>query len=551
MNQWEHPLTSAVSKKGDDSNFESSSSFATKPQFLPLSIARMLWKQRAVILLFWLVVTALTAAYVFRLPNVYEGEAVLLVDSQKIPEKFVASTVEVTLEDSLNAISEQVLSTRLLEKIVDKYHLYQGLASTKTKPEMVDKLRHDLTIGVERGLSLGRPGAFRISYDAPNPVTAAGVVNDVCNLFVTQNSKTREKRAEGTSEFIESQLQQAKKALDQQESQLSQYKLKWSGELPQQEAALMGALSRLQAELQGNQDAVARAQQNKLVLDNTLKFSESSLATIEQALKSPSARNSTGLGIVIPQSASDRLRAKLQELSQRYTDDHPEVRQVRIELAQALADEAKNGPTAAPDKTTAGTPANDPSLAQLRAEADRQRERVSSTKTQLQVVDQEIKARNLEREQIRQAIVDYQNRVEKLPIREQQLAALTRDYETEKVNYNSLLEKKHSAEMASEMEHSQQSERFTIAEPARVPVAPIKPKRPLLFGMGSIAGLALGLVLALAIELKKDVFLGEWEVPKELAVLGRVSLSERPASRWAAIGLLTFTLANHIWRNLV
>jgi uncharacterized protein involved in exopolysaccharide biosynthesis len=327
--------------------------------------------------------------------------------------------------------------------------------------------------------------------------------------------------------------------------------LKWSGELPQQEAALMGALSRLQAELQGNQDAVARAQQNKLVLDNTLKFSESSLATIEQALKSPSARNSTGLGIVIPQSASDRLRAKLQELSQRYTDDHPEVRQVRIELAQALADEAKNGPTAAPDKTTAGTPANDPSLAQLRAEADRQRERVSSTKTQLQVVDQEIKARNLEREQIRQAIVDYQNRVEKLPIREQQLAALTRDYETEKVNYNSLLEKKHSAEMASEMEHSQQSERFTIAEPARVPVAPIKPKRPLLFGMGSIAGLALGLVLALAIELKKDVFLGEWEVPKELAVLGRVSLSERPASRWAAIGLLTFTLANHIWRNLV
>ncbi len=544
-------MTSAVSKKGDDSNFESSSSFATKPQFLPLSIARMLWKQRAVILLFWLVVTALTAAYVFRLPNVYEGEAVLLVDSQKIPEKFVASTVEVTLEDSLNAISEQVLSTRLLEKIVDKYHLYQGLASTKTKPEMVDKLRHDLTIGVERGLSLGRPGAFRISYDAPNPVTAAGVVNDVCNLFVTQNSKTREKRAEGTSEFIESQLQQAKKALDQQESQLSQYKLKWSGELPQQEAALMGALSRLQAELQGNQDAVARAQQNKLVLDNTLKFSESSLATIEQALKSPSARNSTGLGIVIPQSASDRLRAKLQELSQRYTDDHPEVRQVRIELAQALADEAKNGPTAAPDKTTAGTPANDPSLAQLRAEADRQRERVSSTKTQLQVVDQEIKARNLEREQIRQAIVDYQNRVEKLPIREQQLAALTRDYETEKVNYNSLLEKKHSAEMASEMEHSQQSERFTIAEPARVPVAPIKPKRPLLFGMGSIAGLALGLVLALAIELKKDVFLGEWEVPKELAVLGRVSLSERPASRWAAIGLLTFTLANHIWRNLV
>ena len=547
-------MTNGFSKKVDDVNFESSSSFATKPQFLPLSIARMLWKQRGLILAVWLAVSVLAAAVVFRLPNVYEGEAVLLVDSQKIPEKFVSSTVQVSLEDSLNAISEQVLSSGLLEKIVDKYHLYPGLASTKTRAELVDKLRRDLSIGVERGLSLGRPGAFRISYDAPNPVTAAGVVNDVCNLFVTQNSKTRERRAEGTSEFIETQLQQAKKSLDEQEAQLSQYKLKWAGELPQQETALMGALARLQADLQGNQDAVARAQQNKLVLENTLKFSESSLATLERALSAPPSRNSAAaLGIVVPQSNSERLRAKLEDLRQRYTDDHPEVRQVRSELAQALADEAKTGPVTSTDKTAVAAPVADPSMVQLRAEADRQRERVSSTRTQLQVVDQEIKARNLEREQIRTQIVDYQNRVEKLPIREQQMAALTRDYETEKANYKSLLEKKNSAEMASEMEHSQQSERFTIADPARVPTAPIKPKRPLLFGMGSLGGLALGLILGLALELKKDVFLGEWEVPGNLAVLGRISLSERAESRWAGllIALLACLPANHIWGSLV
>jgi uncharacterized protein involved in exopolysaccharide biosynthesis len=310
---------------------------------------------------------------------------------------------------------------------------------------------------------------------------------------------------------------------------LSQYKLKWAGELPQQEAALMGALARLQADLQGNQDGVARAQQNKLVLENTLRFSESSLSTIERALSAPASHASAAaLGIAVPQSPSERLRAKLQDLTQRYTDDHPEVRQTRIELAQALADEAKSSastPAAGADKTTP-LPA-DPATAQLRAEAERQRERVSSTRTQLQVIEQEIKARNVEREQIRQQIVDYQTRVEKLPIREQQMAALTRDYETSKANYKSLLEKKQSAEMASEMEHSQQSERFTIADPAQVPAAPIKPKRPLLFGMSSLGGLALGLVLGLAIELRKNVFLGEWELPPHLTVLGRVSLSEK------------------------
>ena len=547
-------MTNGSSRKKEAVNVSTAGEFATKPQFLPLSIARMLWKQRALVLLVWLVVSGLAAIVVLRLPNVYEGEAVLLVDSQKIPEKFVTSTVQVSLEDSLNAISEQVLSSGLLVKIVEKYHLYPGLASTKTRAELVDKLRHDLSIGVERGLSLGRPGAFRISYDAPNPVTAAGVVNDVCNLFVTQNSKTRERRAEGTSEFIEAQLIQAKKSLDEQEAQLSQYKLKWAGELPQQETALMGALTRLQADLQGNQDSVARAQQNKLVLENTLKFSESSLSTIERTLSVPPVRVSGGtLNLAVPQSASERLQAKLQELTQRYTDDHPEVRQTRIELAQALADEAKAVRAPVVDKTIAPVLANDPVTAQLRAELDRQRERVSSTKTQLQVVEQEIKARNLEREQIRQQIVDYQNRVEKLPIREQQMAALTRDYETERSNYKSLLEKKNSADMASEMEHSQQSERFTIADPARVPTVPIRPKRPLSFGMGSLGGLALGLILGLAIELKKDVFLGEWEVPQHLAVLGRVSLSERTNTRWGGllILLLACLQAHHIWGNLV
>ncbi len=519
---------------------------------MPLSIVRMLWKQRFLVLLLWLLITGVVAVWVMGLPNVYEAEAVILVDSQKIPENFVPSTVQVTLQDSLNAISEQVLSSGLLEKILNKYHLYSNLSSTKTKAELVDKLRHDLNIGLERGLSLGRSSAFRISYDAPNPVTAAGVVTDVCNLFVTQNSKTREQRAEGTSEFIEDQLVQAKKSLDEQEAQLSQYKLKWAGELPQQESALMGALARLQAELQGNQDAVSRAQQNRLVLENTLRFSESSLNTIERALATPSARSSAALGIAVPQSPSERLRTRLQELRQHYTDDHPEVRQVRMELAQAEADEAKAG-TAAASADPGSVPVADPTTAGLRAEADRQRERVSSTKTQLQVIEQEIKARNLEREQIRQQIIDYQNRVEKLPIREQQMAALTRDYETSKGNYKSLLEKKNSAEMASKMEHSQQSERFTIADPAHVPTAPIKPKRPMLFGMGSLLGLAFGLVLGLAIELKKNVFLGEWELPSNLQVLGRVSLSDRPEARNA--GLLALMLAIlpalHIWGTLV
>jgi len=293
----------------------------------------------------------------------------------------------------------------------------------------------------------------------------------------------------------------------------------------------MGALSRLQQELQGNQDATARAEQNKLVLENSLRFAESSVSTLTRAATAAAANpaiaalpNSTA-----PVPASVRLRAQLNDLSQRYYDDHPEVRRVKRELEQAAAEEEKNPPAASSEAPVVaaatgaeGTP--------FQVELDRQKERASATRTQLQVLDQEIKGRMLERQRILKDMAEYQARVEKLPIREQQMAALTRDYETSKGNYRSLLDKKISAEMATEMEKSQQSERFTVLERARPPETPIKPRRRAMYIAGALGGLALGLALSLARELKKDVFLGEWELPAKVLVLGRISARTEPAA---------------------
>jgi hypothetical protein len=72
------------------------------------------------------------------------------------------------------------------------------------------------------------------------------------------------------------------------------------------------------------------------------------------------------------------------------------------------------------------------------------------------------------------------------------------------------------------MERWQKSERFTLADPARVPDAPFKPNRTMLRGGGSLAGLALGILLALLLELRKNAILGEWELPAGVVVLGRL-----------------------------
>ena len=72
------------------------------------------------------------------------------------------------------------------------------------------------------------------------------------------------------------------------------------------------------------------------------------------------------------------------------------------------------------------------------------------------------------------------------------------------------------------MENKKQSEGFVIADEARVPDFPVRPRR-MAFGIGALLGsLAFALLLAFALEVKKNSFLGEWELPTGIAVLGRI-----------------------------
>jgi succinoglycan biosynthesis transport protein ExoP len=152
------------------------------------------------------------------------------------------------------------------------------------------------------------------------------------------------------------------------------------------------------------------------------------------------------------------------------------------------------------------------------------RERIMNLEAQLYLADRDIAYQTKEHERILKGISTYQARVDSLPVVEQGMAGLTRDYEISKANYRSLLDKKMAAGMATDMERRQKSERFEIIDPARVPEIPVRPNRPLYATIGSILSLGVGLLLGFGIEMRKSALLGEWELPANVPVLGRVPL---------------------------
>jgi hypothetical protein len=83
----------------------------------------------------------------------------------------------------------------------------------------------------------------------------------------------------------------------------------------------------------------------------------------------------------------------------------------------------------------------------------------------------------------------YQRRLEMTPKREQELALITRDYETTRDLFRSLLAKRGEADIAAELEQRQKGEHFRVIEPARLPERPAGPNRLRLL----LVGLALAL----------------------------------------------------------
>ena len=510
-----------------------------KPQFAPLSLMRMLWRGKLLITLVMIGACAIALGVVHSLPAIYQSEAMILVDSQRIPESYVSATVNSDVQNRLMTIRQQILSTTQLLKIIDNLGLYREERKKLVQEEIIEKMQKDVNIKLEKGWTLNRPGAFRVTYQGQDPRVVTEVANQLANLFIEENLRARENEAQGTSDFIDSQLKDAKKTLDDLEANVSKYKVQHNGELPEQETTLSGTLNRLQVELQGNQDALNRAQQNRLLLQSNVSSAEASEAALIRVLEQqPVGIVPAGIASTVstvsasPKSRLEQLQAQYDALSVRYTPNYPDMQTLQKEIAkqkkqdaQAALDAASLAKTQASKIAEAeknGRPLPTTSSPQAEQQLLREHERVESAKVQLQLADHEIAARTSDRERILKSISTYQARVEQLPVRQQEMSALTRDYEMAQVHYKSLLDKKLSAGMATDMERRQQAERFTLLDPARVPEKPIKPNRPMLNSLGCLASLGLAIGLAFAKEAKRGAVLGEWELPEGVPVLGRV-----------------------------
>ncbi|MCU1224408.1 MAG: hypothetical protein JWQ42_2501 [Edaphobacter sp.] len=425
------------------------------------------------------------------IPDVYRATTTVLVDPQKIPERYVASTITSDPNARMNTLTQQVLSASRLQEILEKNNLYPELRKKKSLEEIFDYMRSKTKIDLKQSSEPDQAlSSFSISYEDQDRAIVATLANQLASSFIEWNLKVRKQQALGTTQFLSSELEQAKVRLEEQESRLEAFKMGHAGATPDQLNSNLQALSRLQAVVQSNMDAVSRLDQERILLIQ-IKPTE---------VRDTSSLNERGRLL----QEKRRFEVERWNLKRQYTDTYPDVIAVTEQLKNINSRLA-----AIPESASDSGDSFD-----------------SSTQTRLSLIDKELQRHKQQQAALQQEIRSYQWKVESVPVLETQLTELTRNYEVSKQNYQSLLDKTLSAGMSEELERKQQAERFTVLDRAKTPEKPIKPKRLPLMAGAMILGLTLPSTIAIVLYLLGGGIRSEAELkgmlPFNIPVLGTI-----------------------------
>jgi len=453
----------------------------------------------------WIVVSfcvvtvgAIAASYL--VPAQYKSDATILVQQQKVSDKYVTPTTSSDLMQELQAITQQVLSRSQLLQMIKDLDLYPRDKNRLGPDELVDLMRKDILI--EPLTTSDRrdrdADAFKISYTGGKPDTAREVVNRLTNLVIVENLRRGTDDAKNTTTFLQEQLSTAQTDLRQQEQRLRDFKMEHLGELPSEQAGNLQVLQGLQMQMQNVQGALGRAREQQVYWESLLAQSHSLNP------KGAADPNQTGPSRIaaVERQLTD-LRTQRVALLAHYTPEHPDVLNINRQISEteALLEGLKSNqknPAPTTDAALQITPEDDPAVAQL--------------KSQLKANKLEIADYTAEEKRLEAQTADYRHRLNLTPVREQQLADYMRDYNLSQQHYADLEGKKTQSELYARMQQSQQGRQFTIVDPANYPNRPSSPDRRKIGIMGVAAGLGLGCFLALMLEMKDTSFHTEKEV---------------------------------------
>lgn len=454
------------------------------------SLLRGIWNYRWTGLITALIVGLVTGLGAALWPNKFEATARVYVDTQSIlNEALKGVAVQPNGAEQMSMVARTLISRPTVERVMLAAQLNLEATDQRGRDAIVDELMKDIEF---KAVGAVNNNLFTIAYKHRKPETARTIVQSLVGIFVERSLGDARKDADQSERFLNEQIKEYEQRLVQSENSLKEFKIKNMGMIPGE----------------GGRDFVSRIQD----IDNQIRQARVEVrqaSNVRDSLRrqvsgeSPTMGNSDETTTTVPNGPrtrtdlEDRLdvaEKRLDELRSRLTDEHPDVTAAK-RVAEGLRGqrEKERTETRAPGTTTTTrNPVPNPVYKELR---------VQLADAESQLVSQSSKLADYEAR-----LVQIRDSATQVPQVEAALTQLTREYETNRIKHQKLIESRESVQISNKRTGAAGVGEIRIIDPPRVSQKPTSPNRFLLMVGALLASLAAGLAAALFKDQSKPTF---------------------------------------------
>ena len=427
---------------------------------------KAVWRNRWLALLAAWTICGAGWAAVTLMPNQYESSARLYVDTDAVLTPLLKGlAVDTGQSSQLDVLQRTLLSKPNVKKLISKTQFDLTAGDDSERERLVARLQTSISVKPEA------TNLFTISYRNADPRVAFDVVNQLLTIFIESATGTNRADMENARLFLQRQINSYEGQLREAERRVAEFRTKFVDLLLPENAGPGGVAHLDQARLRVQEltgqlkDAVAHRDGLRQELTTTKP-----LLTPEQAV---TGGGSTRLA---------DLQRQLLEALQHDTESHPDVVALRALIAATKRSPGGGSEVGGNGRGT-DRPFSNPVYDSLK----------------VKLVDAEATVVSLTR-QVEEASAE-QRRLDALARQEPEVQAqyqnLNRDYTVLRTNYEALLARRESANIAQAADTQADKVKLQVIDPPQVSRLPVSPNRLVLLTGVLLAGLGGGLGIAL------------------------------------------------------
>jgi len=386
--------------------------------------------------IFALVIMTGTVVVSYLLPAKYEAKSTIFIEKSVISDLVKGIAVTPSLEDKIKVLTYAMKSRTLLLKVLND--LDQNL--TKNSDAHQEALVNDFQKRTDIKLK-DKEGLFIITFYDENPRLARDYVNGLVRHYIEENISSKRDESYGASKFLAEQIEPVKQKLEEIDARQNSFKRANANILGENEQTILSDIS------------IAQGKLDEITIKRNQLQSIRDLNKVNTPLK----------------AKFDELNKRLHELSIVYTDNYPEVIEMKNQLA-VVKEQMKTG------------------------------QGVNEVPLEEEKIRMEISMLKQNELNLRRYITSKRGLLQSIPAAKSSLEEMEREKESQKILYNQLMTRHGQSEVSKQMEVQDKTTNFRIVDPAVIPVKPSSPNRVVIILLGILAGLAGSLAILVLLD---------------------------------------------------